>query len=93
MLLLSCGGGSGGGLDLGMLLREVLLLGLVRMLLGLMLLVLVLQPGWICLGVLMLVGEDVLGLRLEHFGRKVVGTADSGYTGGERIDGLSDEKR
>jgi hypothetical protein len=39
-------------------------LGLVVLLL--LLLLLVLQPRGISLGVLMLVGEDVLALRLEH---------------------------
>lgn len=73
VLLLSSGGSSSGGLDLGMLLGEMLLLGLMRVLLGLVLLVLVLQPRRISLGVLVLVGEDMLGLRLEHCGQRAGG--------------------
>jgi hypothetical protein len=72
MLLLSRGGGSGSGLDLGMLLghqRRVLLLRVVlRLVVLLLLLLLVLQPGRISLRVLVLVGKNVLGLRLEHDG-------------------------
>jgi hypothetical protein len=44
-----------------------MLLGLVRVVLGLMLLLLLmLQPGGISLRVLMLMREDVLTLRLKH---------------------------
>lgn len=68
MLLLCCGCGS---LYLGMLLGDqgsVLLLRLVwvRLSLVVLLLLLMLHPRWISLGVLMLVGEDVLALRLKH---------------------------
>lgn len=78
VLLLRGGGGGSGGLDLSMLLGEVVLLGLVRVLLGLVLLLLVLQPGGIGPGVLVLVGEDVLGLRLEHCGRTASGERRAG---------------
>jgi hypothetical protein len=67
--------GSGGSLDLSMLLGDqggvlLLVLRLVRVLgLVLLLLLLVLQPRGIRLGILMLMGEDVLALRLEHGGR------------------------
>lgn len=64
----------GGGLDLSLLLSDqggvlVLVLGVrlgLMVLLLLLLLLLVLQPRGISLRVLMLVGEDVLALRLEH---------------------------
>lgn len=71
IMLLLCG--SRGSLDLSLLLsdqRGVLLLMLrVRLalvVLLVLLLLLMLQPRGISLGVLMLVGEDVLALRLEH---------------------------
>lgn len=71
IVLLLCGGG--GSLHLGMLLGDqgsVLLLRLVWVRLSLMvlLLLLMLHPRRVCLGILMLVGEDVLGLRLKHGG-------------------------
>lgn len=70
-MLLLCSGGS--SLHLGMLLGDqgsVLLLRLVwvRLSLVVLLLLLMLHPRRISLGVLMLVGEDVLGLRLKHGG-------------------------
>ena len=43
-----------------------MLLGLVRVVLGLMLLLLMLHPGGISLRILMLRREDVLTLRLKH---------------------------
>lgn len=75
IVLLLCGSRS--GLDLSVLLGDqggvlLLVLGvwlalvMLLLLLLLLLLVLVLQPRGISLGVLMLVGEDVLALRLEH---------------------------
>lgn len=69
LLLSSCSGGCS-RLDLGMLLgdqRRMRLLSLVRV--GLMmLLLLLLQPGRISLRILVLVGKDVLSLRLKHGG-------------------------
>lgn len=70
MLLLR---GGSGGLDLSLLLSDqggvlvlVLRVRLGLVVLLLLLLLLVLQPRGISLRVLMLVGEDVLALRLEH---------------------------
>lgn len=70
-MLLLCGGS--GGLDLSLLLSDqggvlvlVLRVRLGLVVLLLLLLLLVLQPRGISLRVLMLVGEDVLALRLEH---------------------------
>lgn len=69
MLLLSSGSGS---LNLGMLLGDkgvlLLMLGvrLSLMVLRLWLMLLMLEPGGISLGVLVLMREDVLALRLEH---------------------------
>jgi hypothetical protein len=63
--------GGSGGLDLSLLLSDqggvlVLVLRVRLGLVVLLLLLLVLQPRGISLRVLMLVGEDVLALRLEH---------------------------
>jgi hypothetical protein len=65
--------GGSGGLDLSLLLSDqggvlvlVLRVRLGLVVLLLLLLLLVLQPRGISLRVLMLVGEDVLALRLEH---------------------------
>lgn len=67
VLLLS---GSRGSLDLGMLGNQggmrLLVLGMRLSLVVLLWLLLMLQPRRVSLGVLMLVGEDVLALRLEH---------------------------
>lgn len=70
MLLLSGSCSGSGGLNMDMLLsgERVLLLGLMRM--GLSLVLLVLQPSRIRLGVLVLMGKDVLGLRLKHCGQR-----------------------
>lgn len=68
-MLLSGGGSGSGRLNLGMLLggqRMLLLLSLVRM--GLVVLLLMLQPRGISLRVLMLMRKNVLGLRLKHDG-------------------------
>lgn len=69
VLLLGGRGGDGGSVDLDILLGEMRVLSLMRMLLGLVLLVLMLQPRRIRLWILVLVGKDMLGLRLEHCGR------------------------
>lgn len=96
VLMLSYGRSGGSSLSLGMLLsgeRGVLLLlvlSLMLVMLGRMvlLLVLVLQPGGLGLGILMLVGKDVLRLSLEHGERRGTGMVDrvthSGWTKPER---------
>lgn len=73
MLVLSCSRGGRSSLSLGMLLSGergmlLLMLSLMLLMLGRMMLLvlLVLQPGGIGLGVLVLVRKDVLRLSLEH---------------------------
>lgn len=92
MLLLGSGGSSGCCLNLGMLLGEVLLLSRM-VLLGLVLLLLVLQPRRVGLGILVLMGEDVLGLRLEHCGRRTIGNGGLGLQLDKGLEGFRRSKR
>lgn len=66
MLVLSHRGGRGSSLSLSMLLSSQGGVLLVLRLVLVMLLLLMLEPGRLCLRILVLVGEDVRSLSLKH---------------------------